>query len=120
DPQVPAFMATNPSAARFVMALGAALEDGRMVTAGDLVFHCPQPGNVNAVVNPSFLSFEGPDKTGTGVWVTTLGANWIRQIRAPEIFVDVIWNQGIPPQNVTSFELKLYPPSAVAGQTPSP
>ncbi len=117
NPLVPAYMMTHPSAVRFVMALGAALEDGRVVTAGDLVFHCEQPGNINPTVNPSFLSFEGPDRAGTGVVVKTQGSNWIRQIRAPEIFVDVIWSGQ--PQNVTSFELRLYPPSAVAGQSPA-
>lgn len=105
----------EPPVARFLMPLGAALESGKPITAGDLILHCPlwRPSG-GVVVNRALLSYEGVDRTATGVVVLTDGAGQIRQIRAPEIFVDAVTI------NASQFQLRLYGPSAVAGQTPSP
>lgn len=100
--------------ARFVMPLGGAREDDRPVSAGDLIFHRPLWSSSAFTVNRSFLSYEGVDRTKTGVVVKKDAAfGWLRQIKAPGIFVD------IPNINGTKFEIRLYPPTAVTGQNPS-
>ena len=107
------YLDTEIPCARFVMPLGTAMEDDRPVSAGDLIFHRPLWMSGSFTVNRSFLSYEGVDRTKTGVVVKTDGSGWIRQIKAPGIFVDAV---NI---NSTKFEIRLYGPSSVTGQNPS-
>lgn len=112
DADTDTYLDTEIPSARFIMPLGAATEDDRPVTAGDLIFERELWTSGSFTVNRSFLSYEGVDRSKTGVVVKTDASGWIRQVRAPGIFVDAVTING------TKFELRLYGPASVAGQNP--
>lgn len=105
----------NVPAARMLVSMGAALEDGKEVSAGDIIFNMPLWKMSGVDVNTSFLSYEGIDTSSTNVDVVTDSNGFPRQVSAPDLFLDIVTISGN-----SKFELRLYGAEAVSGQNSTP
>lgn len=88
-----------------MISLGATTEGGRSISAGHLILDKELWTTTGFVVDTSMLSYEGVSNPNVEV-VTTGASQTVRQILAPDLIIDVVTI------NATSFEIRLYPPSA--------